>query len=77
MTNISSTCTDEDKKKYVFNMDWSLQTSNAEIDALRYHYDISDTTALYETFSLVVLTKIIEENGLRVEYKKLRASFDG
>ena len=52
---------------------------NAEIDGLNYHYDddISDTTALYEIFSFIILTKMVEENGLRVEYKKSMAGLDG
>ncbi len=119
MTNITSTCADEDNQKYIFNMNWSdhdkglgtigqyiirfdteaeqfmifndinrfhqnknlldFAAINAEIDGLSYHYDddISDTTALYEIFSFVILTKMVEENGLRVEYKKVMAGFDG
>jgi hypothetical protein len=119
MTNITSTCANEDNGKYIFNMQWSdsdkrlgtigqyiirydaetkqfmmfndierfdqnknqldFTAINAEIDGLNYHYDddISDTTALYETFSFVILTKMVEENGLRVEYKKSMAGLDG
>lgn len=52
---------------------------NAEIDGLDYHYDddISDTVALYETFTTVSFRKYVEENGLRVEYHKLMQGFDG
>ncbi len=119
MTNITSTCANEDNGKYIFNMHWSdwdkhlgtigqyivrfdaeteqfmmfddikdfhqnknqldFAAINAEIDGLSYHYDddISDTTALYETFSFVILTKMVEENGLRVKYKKVMAGVNG
>lgn len=119
MANVTSTCTSQDNRKYVFNMDWSdhdkrlgtvgqysirfdaeteqfmifsdierfhqnknqldFAAISAEIDGLSYHYDdeISDTAALYEIFSFVILTKMVEENGLRVEYKKAMAGLDG
>lgn len=52
---------------------------NAEIDGLNYHYDgnITDTTELYETFKRVIFSKYVEENGLRVEYRKVMEGFDG
>lgn len=52
---------------------------NAEIDGLNYHYDddITDTTELYDTFRLVIFSKYVEENGLRVEYRKIMEGFDG
>jgi hypothetical protein len=45
---------------------------NAEIDNLSYRYDddISDTSTLFEMFTFVILTKNVEEEGLRVEYSK-------
>jgi len=119
MTNITSTCTDSDNQKYVFNMQWNdmdkrlghigqyiirfdaeaeqfmmfadinsffknknqldYTAINAEIDGLSYHYDddLSDTNSLNEVFSFVILTKLTEENGLRVEYKKVMQGTDG
>lgn len=56
-----------------------FEAINAEIDSLDYHYDdeIIDTTDLSDVFSFVILTKMVEENGLRVEYQKVMSGVNG